>query len=64
MRKLNESKGLGKQKDARTLDIKPDVTRDDDARVCHTLCEYTISDRNRQSQRQHVDAENFCTSRI
>jgi hypothetical protein len=26
--KLNESKGLGKQKDARTLDIKSDVTRE------------------------------------
>ena len=29
MRKLNESKGLGKQKDARTLDIKPEVTREE-----------------------------------
>ena len=28
-RELNESRGLGKQKDARTLDIKPEVTRKD-----------------------------------
>ena len=28
-RELNESRGLGKQKDARTLDIKPEVTRED-----------------------------------